>query len=510
MKRTKNVFLNLIWAIIAQAIILVLGFLMPRFVIIIYGSSINGLTATINQVLNVLNLLQAGALGASIFALFKPIADANFEQISIILHSSKKYFNRLGLIFLLLVIIVTPFIALYKEGNGVSSIEIILALLILGVNASFSFFFISRFDIMFSADRKRYILSISSIVEKLIYYGLLFLILSYRVHFIYMYLSVLVGSCIKLIFLSHIFKKKYSHLIVLAKKNEYIKIPNRNYLLLNQISTQVIESSPVILIAYCYDFKEVSVYSIYYLVMLMIKTIISTFQISVSEVFGNMVVSEGDDKIKTVFNLMQFAYIVIGMFISIIAAFLFMPFISLYTSGMTDTNYYVPNLALFIIIYSLAICLYMPYYTLSNVYGFYKETYLQSALTAIIGIFISIINTKFFTMPFVLIGLIFYYLFSTFYRIIIIKQKIKWVSLKEIQSSLILFISLPILAYYLQQKYFTSVSSWENLIILSIITTISTVIILSVYFALFERTRIKPLKDYIKQLIDIKRIFKND
>jgi O-antigen/teichoic acid export membrane protein len=497
--RTKNTFRNLIWALLGQVIVLGFGFVMPRLIILTYGSAINGLTATIYQILNVLNLLQAGALGASIFALFKPVADGDYKQISLILDSSRRYFNKLGWFFLLLMFVIAPIVASNNEGSGISFLEIFLAFAILGLNASFSFFFYSRYDILFSADQKRYILSITSIVEKLIYYSLLFIILRYKIDFIYMYVAVLIGSSIKVILLYLIYIKQYANKIVAIDKDEYFEIPNKRYLLINQISTQAVESSPTLFIAFNFNFKLASVYSIYYLIILMIKMVINTVQVSVSEVFGNMVVSEDSKKIENVFDLMLFIYIVLGVFLTTCTAFLFMPFISLYTKGMTDVDYIIPLLAFFIVIYSLVFCLYMPFFTLSNVYGLYKETYLQSLITGIIALIISFAFTKYIEMSFVLTGLIFYYLVSMIYRIIIITKRIDWFTVKNLTSRLLLYITLPLSAFYIQQAFLYSISSWGMFFGIAIITGTATMIFITLYMLVFEKKMFFELKEYAKK-----------
>jgi O-antigen/teichoic acid export membrane protein len=500
--RTTNTFRNLLWAFTAQFILLALGLVMPRLIILTYGSSVNGLTATINQILNVLNLLQAGAVGASIFAMFKPVADKNYQQMSLIIRSSKRYFNRLGWVFLLLIFIIAPIVGLNKSGNEITFEEIIFAFLILGVNVSFSFFFLSVFDIVFSSDQKRYILSISAIIQNIVYFSLLFIIISFHINFIFMYLSVLAGTCIKVIYLYLIFRKQYADKLVPVSKDEAISIPNRGYLLINQISTQAVESSPTILIAFNYDFKLASVYSIYYLVMSLVKMVITTIQVSVSEIFGNLVVSEDKKRVESVFNLMQFIYIIIGTFLSTCTAFLIMPFISLYTRGMTDVNYSIPLLAVFTIFYFLVYSLYMPYYTLSNVYGLYKETYVQSLISGIIALIISFILSRYTSMSFVLLGLILYYLSSMICRFIIIKTKIDWFTLKKLPVRLVLFILFPLLAFYLQQHVFINyMYTWVSFISISIITAIIAVVIIALYILIFEMKEYRQSKGYFTMFI---------
>ena len=502
MARITNTFKNLKWAFIAQFITLGIGLVMPRLIILTFGSAINGLTATINQIVSVMNLLQAGAVGASIFAMFKPAADNNYKQISLILHSSRSYFKKLGWVFLLLTFIVAPILAIQLADNDISFIEIILAVAILGINSSFSYFFFSFYDILFSSQQKRYFLSIASVVQSLVYYALLFTILNCKVSFIFMYVAVLLGSWIKLAVLFLIYRKQYASKLQPVEKDEKINIPNRGHLLINQISTQAVDSSPTLFIAFNYDTKMASVYSIYYLVFTVIKVLISIIHESINEVFGNLVFSGDKSKVESIFNLMLFVFIIIGTFISMCTSFLFMPFISLYTNGILDANYSIPLLALFILLYFLVYCFYMPFFTLSNVCGLYKETYLQSMVSGIVALAISFIFTRYSEMSFVLTGPIFYYLTSLIYRMIIIKNKTNWLStIKKPVSRITLFVVMPLISFYLQQHFAIHVVSWYDLFKLSIITAFFSIIVLISYILFFEKSELMELKCYISILI---------
>jgi O-antigen/teichoic acid export membrane protein len=422
-------------------------------------------------------------------------------MISIILSSSRRYFIKLGLIFLLATLIIAPIIAFSKSIIEVKSFEIIGAFIILGINASYSFFFIAYYDIAFSSHQQRYILSISSIIEKIVYYLLLLFIITNGFHFILMYVSILIGSSVKIMYLYKVFEKNYSAKLVTVEEKSSIKISNRGYLLVNQISTQAVESSPTIFIAFNYDLKTASVFSVYYLVMSIIKMIINTVQISISEVFGNLVVSENEKKIEEVFNLMQFVYMIVGFILISCASFLFMPFISLYTRGMVDANYNLSSMAFLIVIYSLLYCIYMPYYTISNVFGFYKETYVQSLVSGLVAIITAFIMSYQKDVSYVLYGLLLYYLSSILYRISIISKNIHWFKLGKIYLRSFILILMPLIAYYIQQSYFFEISSWKQWLILAFISASTIIVLLSLYIAFFEKNEYRQLKSYFSMFI---------
>ena len=93
----KNVSSSLLYQLVA----LIYGLIIPKLIIESYGSSVNGLIASITQFLGYIVLLEAG-LGPIIKnLLFKPIVEKNKEDIERILGATSKFFKRISFAFLL-------------------------------------------------------------------------------------------------------------------------------------------------------------------------------------------------------------------------------------------------------------------------------------------------------------------------------------------------------------------------------------------------------------------------
>lgn len=498
--RTKNALRNTVFSLLLEILLLIFGMIMPRLIILTYGSAVNGLTSAINQILSVLNLLQAGAVGASIFEMYKPVADKDYKHISLIMHASKRYFFKLGLVFLGLVLVVAPFVAISKADAHIETWEIFLSVIILGINGTYSFFFISWYDILFSSHQMRFILSIAGIIEKVIYYGLLFIVLQTGIHFMFMYAAVLSGSTIKVLYLYCTYKKKYAKYMRPVPKYNGYKIKNRGYLLCNQIATEAVESSAVVLITILYDLKVVSVYSVYNLVQMAIKMLINTVQYSVSAVFGNLVTAESEEKIKNVFNIMQFVFCMMGVFLCSCTMLMFMPFVRIYTSGITDVSYIYPLLAVLIVLYAITYSLYIPYCLISNVYGLFKETYLQAVICAFLAIAISY-KFGMLYMPLVLMGLIFYYLSSFIYRMLVIKKKISWFNSKNMPRRITVLLLFPLAAYFMGESFTIPIDSWMGWLIAACVASIAIIVLMIAYISLFERKEFSSCIEYGKALL---------
>ena len=99
MNKVRKLLVNLGMSIVSQAIILFLGFVIPRIIMVSYGSDTNGLTSTITQVFTYMSLLEAGISQATRNNLFKPIKEDNREEISYWMSVSRRYFRKISVLY---------------------------------------------------------------------------------------------------------------------------------------------------------------------------------------------------------------------------------------------------------------------------------------------------------------------------------------------------------------------------------------------------------------------------
>lgn len=498
--RSRNVLRNTCFSLALEVLMLAFGLIMPRWIILTYGSNVNGLTSTINQIIGVINLLQAGAVGASIFEMYKPVAAGNYKAISMIYTSSKRYFNRLGCVFFLSILAVIPYVVWSQSRSGLPPWTIAASMLILGINAGYNFFFYACYDIIFSAHQMNYQMSLAGIIEKLVYYGLLFIIVGAKIHFIFMYMAVLLGGTSKILYLAYAFHKSYQKMLVPVEKHNFYKVKNKGHLLANQIATQVIESSPVLMISGTLGLRYASVYAVYNLIQQTLRTVFSTIQYSIAASFGNVTVSENQEKVNRIFNIIHFVFCMMGVFLYTCTAFLFMPFVHLYTKNFDDVNYIQPLLAIYIVLYAISWCLYMPYLMASNAYGLFRETSKQSVLCAAISLLLSVIGVK-MNICLALSGVLFYYLASFLWRLHVMRKHIPWFSLNALARRTIILIVLPMFAYLLYRLLGLTFQSWLAWIMTAGVTTAAVCGILLMYILAFERSEFQLCLHYARSLI---------
>ena len=105
MQRKKKLFLNTAMAIVNQAVIFISGFIVPKLIILHYGSATNGLVSSITQFMAYFSLVEAGLSGAAVFALYKPLAKGDVGEVNQVVTQAKKFYSKAGLIFIVLVFV---------------------------------------------------------------------------------------------------------------------------------------------------------------------------------------------------------------------------------------------------------------------------------------------------------------------------------------------------------------------------------------------------------------------
>jgi len=103
-------------------------------------------------------------------------------------------------------------------------------------------------------------------------------------------------------------------------------------------------------------------------------------------------------------------------------------------------------------------------------------------------------------MPLVLIGLIFYYLSSFIYRLLLINSKISWFSFEKIPRRIAMLVLFPFATYIMGEKLTVSVVSWMDWFIVAFLIAVAVIMFMFMYVSLFERKEFATCMEYGKEL----------
>ena len=147
MSRTRRFVLNAGASAIYQIVIMLIGMITPRLLLIAYGSEINGLVSSVTQFISYFSLVQAGLSGASIFALYQPLAQGDKRKISAIVTATRNFYYRAGLMFLVLLTTMSLIYPLFVKTEQLSPILVAILIFVIGFNSIIDMFLLAKYHI---------------------------------------------------------------------------------------------------------------------------------------------------------------------------------------------------------------------------------------------------------------------------------------------------------------------------------------------------------------------------
>ena len=107
-----------------------------------------------------------------------------------------------------------------------------------------------------------------------------------------------------------------------------------------QILGAIHTGAPVIILTCIVkDLLMVSVFSIYNMIVIGLYGIMSIFSSGLSASFGDVIIRKQEDILKTSYQQFEVVYLSLITAVYSVAMVMIMPFIAIYTSGITDANY---------------------------------------------------------------------------------------------------------------------------------------------------------------------------
>lgn len=399
--RTKKAIKNIIFSAIHQIVAIICGLITPRLILAAYGSTYNGVVSSATQFLSFISILTLGIAGATRLSLYKTLAKGDVLGTSRIMKANRQYMHKVGaciIIYAIILSVIYPFIS----HNDLSNIECGAIILIVSIGTFADYFFGISNTTLLSADQSGYIGSITSIIKTVINTVLTAFLIKLGCSIFVVKLGSSIVFLISPMILSIIIKHRY-HLIDDCEPDPYA-LNGRKAVAFHSIANIVHEDTDVLVLTFFTDAKIISVYAVYNLVVGKLKWIVSIFTNGMESAFGNMWVKQEYDSLSKNFEVFEFFLYAFTSVVFSCVWVLLIPFVEVYTKGITDINYVLPVLAILFTITEAMRCIRTPYLILVQATGFYEETKMGALLEAVINLVSSIILVKFIGIYGVVIG----------------------------------------------------------------------------------------------------------
>lgn len=409
--RSRRALLNTLTSLILELVTIIIGLIVPRLILTNFGSQYNGITTSIAQFLTVISLLRSGAGGVTRAALYKPLAMKDNEKVSRIIRATEVFMRKIALIFLVVIFVfacVYPFIV-----TDFSWGFTFLLVLILGIDSFFNYYFGISYQILLMADQREYIFSTIRIIST-IFTAIVSVVLiqaGFGIHIVKLgaALSALLSP-----FLLYAYTRRYYNIIPKClPDNSAIK--QRWSAFTHQIANYVHSNASVmILTVLSGDIKEVSVYAVYSMVISKIRTLIKSLTTGMEALMGNMLAKDNKEAVIKNFRLMESISFLASDFLFGCTGALILSFVTIYTRGVNDTNYFRPLFAVLFVLSEYVYCIRIPFVSLVQSAGHYKQTQKSAIIEAVLNVGVSIL----FVFRFGLVGVALGNLIAMVYRTI--------------------------------------------------------------------------------------------
>ena len=138
--RIQKASKNILWLLIYEIVTFACGLILPRLILENFGSSYNGITASITQFLKLVSVLRLGVAGATRVALYKPLAENDIECVSRIVRATEKYLRRVGLIIIVYIGLLAVLYPRFVD-TGYASLDMAVLVIALGIGTFAQYFF---------------------------------------------------------------------------------------------------------------------------------------------------------------------------------------------------------------------------------------------------------------------------------------------------------------------------------------------------------------------------------
>jgi O-antigen/teichoic acid export membrane protein len=498
MNRSKQSILTAMSSIALTFVNGIFAIIVTRLIILKYGSDFNGLNSTASQFISMLLIVEGGFTIATNVALFKPISENNQEKINRILSATRKTFNKIGLSFF---IIGSLFAILYSFviKSELSPMISFLVLFMTILSTTFNLSYATKYRILLQSEHKEYILNGIQVMILIISQVAIMISIFLNGHMLFVRLLTMIGAILSSLVIIMITKNKYGYLDF-HKEPDFESIKGTKDIFFQKITSMVYSTIPVIFISATVGTVYASVYVVYNNVFRLLKSVIYAFINAPRMGFGKLIAEKDSDYVLKVF--LQYEFIVNFVMLALLstAAVLIMPFIKIYTDGVTDVNYYNSIIAAFLIFITFFEIIHIPSGNIINMAGKFKiGRNIQFVASVVLVIFMVVSNYFMGFYGILLALLVTAILLATF--------EITYIHVVYFKNTIFDFLKILIPSFvvmtgitFLEIKYLPPIDSYVDFLLIGTILVLSNILILALVNFL---TNNKLLMEVVRRLKNV-------
>ena len=269
-------------------------FLVNRYFAFYLGVQNLGLMKLFTQLLAYLNLAEIGLASASTYALYKPLAEKNYKQISIVINTITSLYNKIFLFILMVGLFLNPIIPFFIKDKIIDkNIYLYWSLYVISTALSYSFV---KYSVLFTADQKFGFVRLIQGGSRIFCQLLQILVIIKLQSFLIFILLLILDNIIQYIFYKIHYKRYYSYIFKIEVKDKSIT-KNLKNLFWHKIGGLIVFNTDLILISKFISLEIVGIYASYQMIIQMIMTIINIVLNVLRPKIGKFIAENNKEKI---------------------------------------------------------------------------------------------------------------------------------------------------------------------------------------------------------------------
>lgn len=401
MSRSAVAKRNIFAGIFNQLIVTIGGLILPRLILTHFGSATNGLVNSIIKYMSFTVLLYAGLGAVTRKALYKPLAEKNGQAVSEIMAATKRFMRNVSLLLAGLLVAFACIYPFLLRGQFDWLFAFALVLIIGASSLADSYFGIS-YRLLLQADQKHYIQTHISTI-------------TYLVSTLAAVLAVLLGQNILVVkllttlafvlnpFLLYAYIKRHYQLDKHARPNN-AALEQKRDAFAQQIAAMVTKNIDIILLTLFVSVKEISVYTVYYMVTNNLSRLIQAGISGMGPIFGNMMAQQEDKRMQKRFLEFEWLLFAVSTVLFAVTTVTLTSFVQVYTKNVTDINYYRPLFGFLLAGVTMLDCLRVPYQQMVEAAGHFRQTRNGAILEILLNLSFSLLFVQYFGIVGVVLG----------------------------------------------------------------------------------------------------------
>ncbi|MBQ3110076.1 MAG: hypothetical protein IJC69_02925 [Clostridia bacterium] len=390
--RLKNSIRNSAFGLFAEVTTLILGFFVRSVFVQTLAEDYLGVNGLFTNILQVLSFAELGIGNAIVFSLYKPIREKDSERIRQYVAFYKSAYRIIGAVVAVLGLLLVPFLNVIIVDKPDIPDNLVIIYLLYLANTVFSYFCVWKRTFM-TANQERYI---GTVVEQIftILQVIVQIVLLYTTHNFILYLAtMIVCNQVRNLIIARICSKRYPVVNEkpcedLTKEEKKSIFENVKALFVYKLSGVVLGSTDNILIQAIINFRSVSLYSNYSMLITNFRLLANQLLNGITASVGDLNASDDNKAKENVFYRLLFVSFWLYGFLCVG----FVSTVNSLISAWLGYKFTLPVATVMAIAFSFYVeGMQFAGFTYRTTMGLFKESVAAPALSAIINIVLSVI-----------------------------------------------------------------------------------------------------------------------